>query len=92
MNQELKRLLDNGWIVTVLRSVDRRYCATARRKDQSTKDVFGEFGVAFGSDGEPQLVRKSQGIPSQRADGDEPDEALASLAAKVFGLGEPTKE
>lgn len=82
---ELYRLLDNGWIVTLHRDVTRRYLAFARRRGQSSKDVLPQVDIQENSMGGVEFKRTSEGIPSQCATADTPDEAIRQLAAKCFG-------
>ncbi len=79
------RLLDNRWLVTILKQVDGQYLAFARRPGQSVKKVLPQVGLD--PDNHEKLIGISDGIPRQNATAATPSEACAKLAESVFGLG-----
>jgi hypothetical protein len=85
---EFCRLLDAGWIVQIMRGVDRRYHAFARRKDQRWADVMPQVDADVDMWNQPTLTRTSDGISCQCADADTPEAALRLLADSVFGLAQ----
>ena len=85
----LYRLLDNRWLLTILKQVDGQYLAFARRPGQSSRTVLPQVGLD--PNDHEKLVDISDGIPRQNAAGATPAEAVAKLAESVFGLGESVK-
>lgn len=85
----LYRLLDNRWLLSILKQVDGQYLAFARRPRQSSRKVLPQVGVD--PDDCTKLIYVSKGIPRQNAAGATPAEAVARLAESVFGLRETVK-
>ena len=78
----IQKLLDNRWVVTILRGVDGTYCAIARRPGQRIVDVIPKIKLVNN-----ELECVDDGVPSQCAVGATPDEAFGQLVDSVFGLG-----
>lgn len=72
---ECKRLLDNGWMIVLVRSVLGDYTAMAvAPRSEDEMRVIGAFKRALKT------------IPDSQLTGDfEPSQALAALTDKVFG-------
>lgn len=90
MNPNVYRLLDNGWIVSVMRSVDLKYTAYCRRKFTKGDDVFAT--IEFHEDavtGEVSSKQTAPGKPRQRASADTYEEAIELLATQMHATEEP---
>jgi hypothetical protein len=80
----LYRLLDNRWLITILKQVDGQYLAFARNPGQPPREVLPQVGLD--PDDKTKLVNTSEGIPRQHAVAATVTEAVAKLADSVFGL------
>ena len=81
---ELLQLLDSGWLIHMHRQIDRKYLAVARRIGQDIKGVVPNLELKECDDGEMRPCRTSDGIESQCASADTPEEAVKLLAKQMF--------
>lgn len=83
MDTNLQKLLDNGWIVHLMRNVTRGYSAYATRRGQSLKEVMPKI---TSHDGET-LACVNEGKPSQCAHSETVDAAIEQVCEQLFASG-----
>ncbi len=84
-----QKLLDNGWMIHLMRQVDLKYSAAARRPGEKMSDIYqmvDENGTPLPMG--PEMLERSVGprMPHRIFVADTPDAAIDGLVDQMLGL------